>query len=94
MQDILTINTDMREVEERACDLAPTEEATIPTGFFETLDESDDEALDDTVDKAATPAERIWNVDTRYRQKWSAQDHKSWWPSVIQMHRRMWKRVG
>ena len=52
---------DMKDVERRAQELAPTNEPVIPNGLLDVLDEDSDESLDDDVDKAATPAVRIWN---------------------------------
>ena len=52
---------DMKRVDQRARELAPTNDPTIPSGLSDVLDEDSDEALDDDVDKAATPAARIWN---------------------------------
>ena len=52
---------DMKRVEQRSRELAPTTDPTIPSGLLDVLDTDSDEALDDVVDKAATPAVRIWN---------------------------------
>ena len=51
----------MSRVEKRALELAPTNEPTIPSGLLDVLNEDSDEHLDDNVDKAATPAPRIYN---------------------------------
>ena len=53
----------MSRVEKRALELAPTNEPTIPTGLLDVLDEDSDERLDDNVDKAATPAPRMYNAE-------------------------------
>ena len=52
---------DMERVRQRAFDLNPTNEAATPCGLQDVLDSSDDERLDATTDKAATPAERVSN---------------------------------
>ena len=54
-------NVFMERVEQRARELAPTNDPTIPSGLLDVLDEDEDEDLDDDVDKAATPAVRIYN---------------------------------
>lgn len=59
--DYQSIN--MEDVKVEAQKLAPTDDPTIPNGLFSILDSESDEALDDDVDKAATPAVRIWNEE-------------------------------
>ena len=54
---------DMQDVRQRARQLAPSNEPAIPNGILAVLDEAEDEDLDDSVDKAATPAERVVNED-------------------------------
>ena len=57
-------NIDMQDVEARASFLAHTDDPSIPLGLTELLDEQhDNNADDETVDKAATPAERLRNVE-------------------------------
>ena len=55
-------SVNMAQVERRSRELASTSEPTIPSGLIHLLGDSEDEALDDDVDKAATPAERISNA--------------------------------
>ena len=59
--DYQSIN--MEDVKVEAQKLAPTDDPTIPNGLFSMLDSESDEALDDDVDKAATPAVRIWDEE-------------------------------
>lgn len=58
---------DMKQVEMRAERMASTNDPTIPEGLLDALEESEEEKLDDFVDKAATPAERIWTEDLLVR---------------------------
>ena len=51
----------MEIVARRAEELTPTDEPAVPSCLLEMLDEEEDESMDDTVDKAATLAERVWN---------------------------------
>jgi hypothetical protein len=51
---------DMHEVKAKACELADTDEPTIPNGLAQILDEDlGEEFADMEMDKAATPAERL-----------------------------------
>ena len=59
--DYRSVNMDA--VRRRAKELASTDEPTIPNGLLDLLEASDDERLDDSVDKAAPPAERISNEE-------------------------------
>ena len=52
---------DMGKVRQRASELNSSNEAAIPCGLQDVLDTSDDDRLNDTTDKAATPAERVSN---------------------------------
>ena len=56
-------SVNMEHVQQRAKQLAPTDEPTIPSGLLSVLEEDSDEALDDDVDKAATLAVRIRNEE-------------------------------
>ena len=58
----------MQSVEKRARELAPTDAPTIPNGLMDVLGEDSDEDLDDDMDKAATPAPRIWNEQELQKQ--------------------------
>jgi len=53
----------MEDVILKAHELADTDEPTIPHGLAEILHEDSDDPGELGVDKAATPAERIWNVE-------------------------------
>ena len=53
-------NVDMASVELQAKELAETDEATIPSCLTDILQGNDQEQTDVPVDKAATPAERVW----------------------------------
>ena len=55
---------DLRSVEERAKELAPTDEPTIPNGLTEILASEEEEDIPFLgTDKAATPAERIYDPE-------------------------------
>ena len=58
----------MKNVEERAKVLNPTDEAIVPDCLRHALDESEDEKLDDATDKAATPAERLTSHECLQRE--------------------------
>ena len=58
----------MQSVEKRAKELTPTDAPTIPNGLMDVLGEDSDEDLDDDMDKAATPAPRIWNEQELQKQ--------------------------
>ena len=58
---------DMAGVEVRAREMASSNDPTIPEGLQDALEESSDEELDDFVDKAATPAERLWSEEQLIR---------------------------
>ena len=53
----------MQDVQQRARQLAPTNELTIPSGILAVQAEAEDEDLEDGVGQAATPAERAVNED-------------------------------
>ena len=65
-QDYQHVN--MRNVEARARLLNPGNEAIVPDCLKHVLEESDDEKLDDTTDKAATPAERLISETSLQRE--------------------------
>ena len=52
----------MEEVAKRTRELNPTNEPRIPECLQSVLDSSEDERLDDSTDKAATPAERNYSL--------------------------------
>ena len=59
---------DMKEVRSKACELAKTDEPTIPNGLAEILeDDMGDEFADTEMDKAATPAERLFSHEDLQR---------------------------
>ena len=53
----------MNDVADRAKFLAPTDDPTIPHGLAEFFTAPEDDTLFIGVDKAATPAERIWSQE-------------------------------
>jgi len=53
----------MADVALKARELADTDEPTIPAGLADILEEDSDDPVELGVDKAATPAERIWNIE-------------------------------
>ena len=60
-KDYLAVN--METVTLKAQELNPSNEPKIPDSLYDFLDFSEDERLDDSTDKAATPAERIFNTE-------------------------------
>ena len=59
---------DMPRVRELARSLNSTDEPQIPSEIAELLDNSEDEQLEDTTDKAATPAERVYHEANLQRE--------------------------